>query len=90
MLASPHLLFVDDSILFCDATLQNLMYIWLVLTFFEVVTGLRVNLSKSVMVLVGDVPNLRVLSDIMGCRIGYLSMFYLGMPLEANFKSKTV
>uniref|UniRef100_A0A2N9FWA0 Reverse transcriptase domain-containing protein n=1 Tax=Fagus sylvatica TaxID=28930 RepID=A0A2N9FWA0_FAGSY len=85
-----HLLFADDSILFCDATLQHLMYIQLVLTFFEAVTGLRVNLSKSEMVPVGDVPNLWVLADIMGCRIGSLSMCYLGMPLGANFKSKIV
>jgi hypothetical protein len=61
-----HLLFADDSILFCDANPQHLMYIRLVLTFFEAVTGLRVNLSKSEMVPVGDVPNLRVLADIMG------------------------
>ena len=53
-------------------------------------TGLRVNLSKSEMVPVGDVPNLRVLANIMGCRIGSLSMSYLGMPLGANFKLKTV
>ena len=38
----------------------------------------------------GDVPNLQVLTDIMGCRIGSLPMSYLGMPLGANFKSKTV
>uniref|UniRef100_A0A2N9HCD7 Reverse transcriptase zinc-binding domain-containing protein n=1 Tax=Fagus sylvatica TaxID=28930 RepID=A0A2N9HCD7_FAGSY len=42
------------------------------------------------MVPVGDVPNLQVLADIMGCRIGSLPMSYLGMPLGANFKSKTV
>ena len=53
-----HLLFADDSILFCDANPQHMMYIWLVLTFFEAVTGLRVNMSKSEIVPVGAVPNL--------------------------------
>ena len=85
-----HLLFADDSILFCDANPQHLMYIQLVLTFFEAVIGLRVNLRKSEMVPEGDVPNLRVLADIISCRIGSLPMSYLGMPLGANFKSKTV
>uniref|UniRef100_A0A2N9GID8 OBG-type G domain-containing protein n=1 Tax=Fagus sylvatica TaxID=28930 RepID=A0A2N9GID8_FAGSY len=61
-----------------------------ILTFFEAVTGLRVNMSKSEMVPVGVVPNLRVLADIMGCRIGSLPMSYLGMPLGANFKSKAI
>jgi hypothetical protein len=69
-----HLLFADDSILFCDANPQHMMYIRLVLTFFEAVTGLRVNMSKSEMVPVGVVPNLRVLADIMGCRISSLPM----------------
>ena len=42
------------------------------------------------MVLVGDVPNLSTLVDIMCCRIGALPMTYLGMPLDASFKSRTI
>jgi hypothetical protein len=42
------------------------------------------------MVLVGDVPNLSTLADIMCCRIGALPMTYLGMPLGASFKSRTI
>ena len=83
-----HLLFADDSIFFCDANPQHMMYIRLVLTFFEAVTGLGVNMSKSEMVPVGVVPNLRVLADIMGCRIGSLPMSYLGMPLGANLSRR--
>ena len=66
------------------------MYIRLVLTFFEAVTGLRVNMSKSEMVPVGVVSNLSVLADIMCCNIGTLPMTYLGMPLGASFKSKNI
>ena len=85
-----HLLFADDFILFCDANPQHLIYIWLVLTYFEVVTSLRVNMSKSKMVPVGVVPNLSTLADIMYCRIGALPLTYLGMLLGASFKSKSI
>ena len=84
-----HLLSVDDFILFCDANPQHLIYIWLVLTYFEVVTGLRVNMSKSKMVPVGVVPNLSTLADIMYCCIGALPLTYFGMLLGA-FKSKSI
>jgi hypothetical protein len=66
------------------------IYIYICLMKCHINLKFQVNLSKSEMVPVGDVPKLRVLADIMGCRIGSLPMSYLGMPLRANFKSKTV
>ena len=35
-----HLLFVDDITLFCDANTEQILYIHLLLTCFEAVTGL--------------------------------------------------
>ena len=44
-------------------------------------TSLKVNALKSEMVSIGDVPNVHVLAEILGCRIGSLPMTYLDMPL---------
>ena len=38
-LSISHLLFVDDTILFCDANTEQILYIQLLLTCFEAVTG---------------------------------------------------
>ena len=52
--------------------------------------GLKVNALKSEMVPIGDVPNIHVLAEILGCRIGSLPMTYLDMPLGASHKSPTI
>jgi hypothetical protein len=62
----------------------------MVLGYFEVVTGLCVNMGKSELVSVGAVPNVSQLADILCCRVGELPMSYLGMPLGASFKASAV
>ena len=57
---------------------------------FQAVTGLKVNALKSEMVPIGEVPNVFVLAEILGCQVGSLPMTYLGMPLGASHKSPTV
>ncbi len=49
--------------------------------------GLRVNMSKSEMVPIGEVTNLSYLADILSCHIDRLPMTYLGMPLGSSFKA---
>jgi hypothetical protein len=89
-LSVSHLLYADDTILFCDTDPEQLMYIRLVLICFEVVSGLKVNMSKSEMVPIGEVVNLPVLADILCCNIGSLPMSYLGMPLGSSYKSTAI
>ena len=85
-LCISHLLYADDTILFCDADPDQLLNVRMVLTCFEAVTGLRVNMAKSEMVPVGEVQNISELADSLCCHIGGLPLSYLGMPLGASYK----
>ena len=85
-----HLLFADYTILFCDANEEQILHVRMLLLCFQAVTGLKVNVLNSEMVLIGEVPNVHILAEILGCRIGFLPMTYLGMPLEVSHKSPTV
>uniref|UniRef100_A0A2N9F1I0 Reverse transcriptase domain-containing protein n=1 Tax=Fagus sylvatica TaxID=28930 RepID=A0A2N9F1I0_FAGSY len=86
-LCVTHLLYADDTIIFCDANSEQLLYIRMVLTCFEAVTGLRVNMLKSKMVPVGAVSDLPRLAALLSCKLGSLLMNYLGMPLGAPHKA---
>ena len=81
-----HLLFVDNTILFCDASREQLLFIRLALSCFQAFTGLKVNVGKSEILLVRMMNNLAVLANILHCRVGSLPMKYLGMPLGTSFK----
>ena len=57
---------------------------------FEALSGLKINLEKSELILVGNVANVEVLADELRCKVGCLPSTYLGMPLGVRFKSATV
>jgi hypothetical protein len=54
------------------------------------ISGLKINLSKSDLVPVGHVPNVTELASILGCRVSAFPLTYLGLPLGATFKRKTI
>ena len=85
-----YLLYVDDTILFCDAHPEQLLYIRTVLICFEAVTGLKVNMTKSEIVPIGEVDGLSALADLLYCYIGSLPLQYLGMPLGASYKALAI
>ena len=62
----------------------------MILIWFEVVSGLKINLGKCELVLVGIVHNIDLLLNVLGCKLGSLAMKYLGLPLGANFKDKSI
>jgi hypothetical protein len=79
-----HLLFADDTLIFCNADLSQIESLRNVFTWFETVFGLRVNLHKSEIVPVGEVSNLEEIVAVMGCQLSALPMTYLGLPLGAK------
>jgi len=39
---------------------------------------------------VGQVDNIQVLAGVLGCKIEYLPITYLGLPLGAKFKENAI
>ncbi|RVW37057.1 Translation initiation factor IF-2, chloroplastic [Vitis vinifera] len=85
-----HLLFADDTLVFCKPSQDQLTYLSWLLMWFEVASGLRINLEKSELIPVGRVESMDDLAGEFGCSLGSLPTTYLGMPLGAPFKSVTV
>jgi hypothetical protein len=85
-----HLLFADDTLIFCEASPDNLIDLRAILTWFEATLGLRVSLGKSELAQVGEVPHLEALAEIFGCKTSALPMKYLGLPLGAHFKVQSI
>ena len=85
-----HLLFADDTILFCDASREQLASIRLALSCFQAFMSLKVNVGKSEIVPVGEVTNLVALASILQYRVGSLPMKYLEMPVGTSFKTASI
>jgi hypothetical protein len=78
-------LFADDTLVFCEANPSHLRYLRVLLLCFEAVFGLKVNLAKSLLVVVGNVDNVVELAVILGYRISFVPLKYLGMLLRACY-----
>jgi hypothetical protein len=71
-----HLLFADDTLIFCwddFDRLRNFRYLFLC---FEAVSGLKTNLAKLELALVGNVNNVEGLAITLGCIVSSLPMKY--------------
>ena len=85
-----HLLFEDDTLVFCGANPDHFCYLRVLFLSFEVVFGLKVNLAKSILVPVGNVDNVDVLAGILGCWTSSSPLKYLGLPLGVCYKAKSI
>ena len=61
-----------------------------VLLWFEALFGMRINLDKSSILLMGDVENPDLLALELRCKVGSLPTTYLSLPLGARHKSTKV
>ena len=85
-----HLLFADDTLVLCDADLGQILFLRLVLFWFEVVFGLKINMGKFELVPMGVVPNIVDMVDVLGCKQDSFPMKYLGLPLGANVRDRSI
>lgn len=61
-----HLLFVDDTLIFGKANSYQLKYLSCVFAWFEALSGLKVNIDKSEIILVERVENMEELAVGLG------------------------
>ena len=67
-MAVSHLLFVDDTLIFCEADLDQILILRMIRIWFEEVSGLKINLGKSEFVPVGVVHNIDLFLVVLGCK----------------------
>ena len=67
-----HLLFVDDTLVFCGASKVQLLHLSWILMWFEAMSGLRINLDKSELISVDCVDDVEDLAAAIGCKVGSL------------------
>jgi hypothetical protein len=85
-----HLLFADDTLIFCEPRVEQIRNLRCLLLCFEAVSGLKINLSKSVIVPIGEVGDTEGLSSILGCGVESLPLMYLGLPLGAPYRDPSI
>ncbi|XP_071695305.1 uncharacterized mitochondrial protein AtMg01250-like [Rutidosis leptorrhynchoides] len=80
-----YLQYADDTLFLGEWSKKNERNIMKLLMFFEKLSGLKVNFTKSSLFGVG-VPNHRIceMTDSMGCDTGSFPFTYLGLPLGCN------
>ena len=85
-----HLIFADDTIIFCETRKEQLSALSWILAWFEASSGLRINLDKSVLIPVGEMEEIEEMAVELGCKVGSLPTVYLGLPLGAHHKAISV
>ncbi|XP_059638551.1 uncharacterized protein LOC132280812 [Cornus florida] len=63
---------------------EHQIYLRCTLAYFQAVSGRKIIVGKSVLVPVGDVPDISSLAAVLGCGVGSFPLPYLGLPLGVS------
>ncbi|XXG77619.1 hypothetical protein AAC387_Pa08g1737 [Persea americana] len=86
-----HLQFIDDTILFSSSRRDEILALRRILRCFQLVSSLKINISKSMLVGIGcSEETTRSLVNIINRKSGKLSIIYLGLPIGAKPRSKSL
>ena len=79
--------FADDAVFLAKWTVENAINLIRILFCFKRVSGLAVNMDKSILYGVGiQQEELKAMSFILGCNYGNLPSTFLGIPIGKNMK----
>lgn len=81
---------LHNTLIFCEADREQVLYLNLTLLIFEAVSGLHINMLKSVIYPVNEVQNIEEQAGILGCNTGTFPTTYLGLPLGAKYKAEGI
>jgi len=80
-----YLQFADDTIILCEKSWANIRAIQAILLLFEDLSGLKVNLSKSLLVGINVHGSwLSEAATVLNCKVGSILFVYLGLPIRGN------
>jgi rhodanese-related sulfurtransferase len=77
--------YADDTIICLEDGLENARNMKLLLYLYEVMSGLKINFSKSEVILInGDDDKNLQMAEIFNCQIGFFPIKYLGVPVSPS------
>jgi hypothetical protein len=80
-----HLQYAEDTLFIGEACVENLWCVKAILWWFELMSGLKVNFTKSRLFGV-NVENdfITIAAKFLNCKLGTIPFVYLGLPVGAN------
>ncbi|XVF23444.1 hypothetical protein REPUB_Repub13aG0039200 [Reevesia pubescens] len=83
--------FANDTLVFCESSLEQLMNVKRILRCFQATFGLKINFNKSSLFGIGvDSAQINSWVDEIRCKAGSFPCTYLGLPLGVNSNSLAV